>query len=159
MPSVLQPKHHSPNQAARLRKENGICYHGSRFESIGWLENTTSMFLSYKCWADCSEKEGICWLLEECWKWQGPRMRSPRMKGGPAGAWAGCQVRAEAVGGTGAEAASIFLHEGDIDRGATKRMACQNKWERIVPVFHGKRAHQASRGSSCRGGKQDRVCD
>lgn len=29
--------------------------------------------------------------------------------------------------GTGAEAASIFLHEGDIDRGATKRMACQNK--------------------------------
>lgn len=31
------------------------------------------------------------------------------------------------VGGTGAEAASIFLHEGDIDRGATKRMACQNK--------------------------------
>lgn len=55
-------------------------------------------------------------------------MRSPRLKGGPAGAWAGCQVRAEAVGGgAGAEAASIFLHEGDIDRGATKRMACQNK--------------------------------
>lgn len=27
MPFVLQPKQHSPNQAALLRKENGICYH------------------------------------------------------------------------------------------------------------------------------------
>lgn len=47
---------------------------------------------------------------------------------GPAGAWAGCHVRAKAGGGgAGAEAASIFLHEDDIDRGAAKRMACQNK--------------------------------
>lgn len=56
------------------------------------------------------------------------------MKGGPAGVWPGCQVRAKAVWGvgwcgwgTGAEAGPIFLHEGDIDRGEAKRMACQNK--------------------------------
>lgn len=46
------------------------------------------------------------------------------------GAWLGSgQVVGEGhmMWGTGAEAAAIFLHEGDIDRGATKRMACQNK--------------------------------
>lgn len=47
--------------------------------------------------------------------------------GGLVGVWPGCQLRAPGCGGTGAEAAAIFLHEGDIDRGATKRMACQNK--------------------------------
>lgn len=35
--------------------------------------------------------------------------------------------KGKSCGGDRAEAASIFLHEGDIDRGATKRMACQNK--------------------------------
>lgn len=40
--------------------------------------------------------------------------------------WADCQLRAQDTG-TEEEAATIFLHEGDIDRGATKGMACQNK--------------------------------
>lgn len=46
------------------------------------------------------------------------------------GAWTG-SVQVVSWGhkmrGTGAEAAAIFLHEGDIDNGVTKRIACQNK--------------------------------
>jgi len=46
--------------------------------------------------------------------------------GGLPGVWAGCQLRAQGVGNR-AETAAIFLHEGDSDRSATKRMACQKK--------------------------------
>lgn len=53
-------------------------------------------------------------------------LRGPEDAGGRAGVRVGCQLRAPGVG-TGAEAAAIFLHEGDSDRGATKRMACQRK--------------------------------
>lgn len=50
-------------------------------------------------------------------------------------------------GGTGAETAAIILHEDDSDRGATKRMACQRKWERIVSVFRGKRTFFKHQGA------------
>lgn len=51
----------------------------------------------------------------------------PENDGGLCRGLARLSAKGTGCGGTGAEAAAIFLHESDIDRGATKRMACQNK--------------------------------